>query len=144
MPIVRTFGCASCGYVLDVTLSMSEWDAPPPACPACATRTHQRFKPVAVGGSFRSRAVKLAEDIAEKDYGVADMKIENYPGVRNKVRYKDQNPTQAGGWVNPQMQTMTQALQAGRDSRLAYGSALDTIKSMPNLIEISKRRSTPW
>lgn len=140
MPIVRTYGCPTCNHILEVTLTLEEWDSPPPSCPACAVRTQQQFVPPAIVGSHRARAVKVAEDIAEKDYNVADMKIEGYEGVRNKVRYRDQALAGVGGWVNP-AGMLQQAVQAGRKDRLQHGSSLDVIKTMPDMIENSKRLS---
>lgn len=137
-------------------LSSEQWDDPPPSCGACDAReTQQVFKPPAIGGSHRSKAVALAEQIASEDYGVANMSIEGYGGVRNKVRYKDTTPGVApSSWTGPdahQMQLGQGALEAaialGRQTRLKYGSGLDILKhnletgAQPDLIEISKKRS---
>jgi hypothetical protein len=140
MPIVRTYACPECNYFMEVTLTSDEWDAPPPACPKCAVQVRQEFVPPAIGGSHRAQAVRLAEKIAEQDYGVADMKIEGYEGVRNKVRYKDQSAPGASQWGAANA-ALEQAVATGRQNRLQHGSSLDVIKSMPDLIELSKRRS---
>lgn len=141
MPIVRTYVCPDCNHMLEVTLSLDEWDTPPPACPACAVRTQQEFTPVAIVGSHRARAVKLAETIAAEDYGVANMQVGNREGDRNKVRYKDQwGNLAAGGWVNPQGM-LESAVAAGRQVRQQHGSSLDIIKQMPDLIANSKKMS---
>jgi hypothetical protein len=104
----------------------------------------QEFKPVAIGGSDRARAVKLAETIAEQDYGVADMFVKGRQGERNKVRYKDQK---VGNWgqVNGAAisnEMLNQAIAIGRQTRLANGGVdgIDTIKAGPDLIKISKER----
>jgi hypothetical protein len=100
----------------------------------------QEFKPPAIIGSHRYKATKLAEDIAEKDYNVADMKVEGYEGVRNKVRYKDQRSDSSSSWgIN--REALEAAAVSGRQMRLQHGSGLDIIKEMPDLIANSKRRS---
>ena len=151
MPIMRTYMCGDCGHTLDVTLSAEQWNAQPPDCPRCLERgewntTHQEFKPPAIGGSIRSRAIKLAEDIAEKDYGVADFKSDGREGGRPKVRYKDASAVPPSSWALPN-ESLAQAVALGRESRLRYGSGLDVLHStlkdgtQPDLIELSKRRS---
>jgi len=133
--------CGDCANVIEVTLSLAQADEPPPICPVCRGRPpmQQDFKPVALGGSNRAKAVKLAENIAEKDYNVADMNIEGKEGVRNKVRYKDQAPT--GTSWGASSEALMQAVALGRETRMQHGSGLDIIKSMPDMIELSKRRS---
>lgn len=74
MPI-RTYGCPDCGGVLEVVLTMAEWEAPPPDCPNCAAATEQQFKPFAVGGSAQVRAAKIAQEIAEKDLGLTNFEL---------------------------------------------------------------------
>jgi hypothetical protein len=98
----------------------------------------QEFKPVAIGGSTRSKAVKMAETIAEQDMGVADMTIQGKEGVRNKVRYKDQSANSTN-WGATQ-EALQSAIAAGRETRLQHGSGLDIIKSMPDLVAESKKR----
>ena len=106
----------------------------------------QEFKPVAIGGSVRSKAVKIAEDIAEKDYGVADMQVHGHEGLPPKVRYKDRPQTDASTW-GASTQALEMAIAAGRANRLRYGSGLDVLQHnlktgvQPDLIELSKRRS---
>ena len=105
----------------------------------------QDFKPFAIGGSKQAQAVKLAETIAEQDYGVADMRGGGAAGDKPKVRYKDQ--PQRGNWgqVNGtaiSSDMLNSAVALGRDTRLRYGSTgLDTIAKMPDLIKASKARS---
>ena len=86
----------------------------------------------------------LAEDIAERDYHVSDMTgvaSTTREGDRQKVRYKDQGPkTNSAAWTDGR-EAIEAAIATGRDTRLKYGSSLDAIKEMPDLIEISKRRS---
>ena len=148
MPIVRTYACAECNHMMDVVLSSDDWDAPPPDCPACEAREmRQEFKPVAITGSIRSRAVALAEDIAAKDYNVADMKVEGKEGGKPKVRYKDQTAEIARSmWQNPQG-VLEQAIAIGRQTRLQHGTGLDVLQNalktgaQPDLIAESKKRA---
>lgn len=148
MPILRTYACGDCGHMLEVTLSTDQWNAEPPDCPRCAERPMaQEFKPPAIGGSVRARAIKIAEDIAEKDYNVADFKSDGREGGRPKVRYRDAITTSASTWAAPNAASLGQAIALGRESRLKYGSGLDVLHSalkdgtQPDLIELSKRRS---
>ena len=137
--ILRTYGCADCNHVMTVELRADQWDVEPPDCPACAQRTHQEFSPPAIGGSTRSKAVNLALDIAEKDYGVADIQASGREGERPKVRFKDDTGGSSSWGAHPE--ALAQAVALGRQTRLQHGSGLDVIKSMPDLIELSKKRS---
>jgi hypothetical protein len=133
--------------MMEVTLRADQWDQAPPNCPRCTAwdfehQMKQEFKPLHIGGSHRARAVKLAEQIAERDYNVADMNVEGHEGVRNKVRYKDTNPDSASNW-GAAGAAMEQAVAIGRQTRLQHGSSLDIIKEMPDLIKLSKERSFP-
>lgn len=148
MPIVRTYACPNCNHFLRVTLSADQVDAPPPECPRCAAwDMQQEFRAPAIVGSSSSRAHAIAEDIAAKDYNVADMNGGRHEGEPTKVRYRDQ-PTvaQASSWGQAS-ETLQAAISAGRQNRLRYGSGLDVLHSalkdgsQPDLIELSKQRS---
>lgn len=142
MPIVRDYVCPQCNHFMHVTLPFEQWDTPPPNCPACEVRTRQEFTPPSIVGSHRSKATAIAEEIAGSDYNVANMKVEGYEGVRNKVRYKDQSASQIPtGWVRPDG-LLQQAVANGRQMRREHGSALDLIKQEPDLIANSKRISS--
>jgi hypothetical protein len=145
--------CGDCGLHIEVTLSLDQWNEPAPECPQCAARTNQEFKPFAIGGSTRAKAVALAEDIAANDYGVADMQLDGRQGGRPKVRYQDrtaqtlrdagvstaglekairdtrgmaaQNPSQ---WGAVSSDTMQMAMALGRETRLKYGDGLDVLQ----------------
>lgn len=149
MPIVRTYGCEGCGFVMDVTLTLEQADNPPPDCPRCAGVTQQEFKPVAIGGSTSARANKLTEDILANDYGVANMQRDHREGSTPTVRYKDQgNAAQASTW-GATGAMLEQAVAVGRQTRMANGglSGVDTLQAMlksgqqVDLIEASKKRS---
>lgn len=143
--IIRTYGCEHCNHTLTVELRSEQWDQEPPECPRCANTTHQEFVPPAIGGSLRGKATALALDIAEKDYGVADIQADGKPEGRPKVRFRDQ--TESTSTWGVQTEALSQAIAAGRESRLKYGSGLDVLQtslkngSQPDLIEASKRRS---
>ena len=136
--ILRTYLCADCNHTMTVELRSDQWNEPPPICPVCdQQQMGQHFKPPAIGGSHRARATDLALDIAEKDYGVADIKG-NKEGPPT-VRYKDTGPSTSSWGVHSE--ALSQAVALGRQTRLQHGSSLDVIKAMPDPIEASKRRS---
>lgn len=146
--IVRTFMCNECGHRLELTLSMDQWDSPPPDCPECARHPMDiDFRPIAIGGSHRARAVALAEKIAEEDYQVADFKSDGREGGRPKVRYKDQNKVTPTQWGAAQ-EVLQTAIALGRQTRIQHGGdGLDMLQralksgDQPDLIEQSKKRS---
>lgn len=145
MSIIRTYACEACGHVLEVELRADQWAAEPPECPRCAANTHQEFTPPAIGGSHLARAARLAEDIAEKDYGVADMKFEKH-ATTPRVRYRDTNPQAAPSW-GAMNATLTQAMTLGREARLKHGSGLEVLQTsikngtMPDMIANAKKTS---
>ena len=153
MPIVRTYGCGSCGHFMDVTLTMEQVDEGPPLCPRCeAAQTSQIFKPVAIGGSTVGKAVQLAETVAAEDYGVANMQHDTRQGGTPKVRYKDQGNTMQSAQMSTWGATggmLEQAAAIGRQTRMESGgfNGVDLLQTMikdgtqPDLIEVSKRRA---
>jgi hypothetical protein len=148
MPIVRSFMCPDCAHTLDVTLALEDADAPAPACPFCAERMNQEFKPFAIGGSHRARAERLTEDILEKDYHVADLQRDQRPeSTPARVRYADQSgPVGRSSWGAIQAD-IAGAVRMGRRNRLHHGSGLDILHSNlkkgveRDLIADSKRRA---
>ena len=147
MPIVRTYACPECNNFIEVTLNADQWEAPPPSCPVCdAHEMQQEFRPVAIGGSLRSKASKIAEDIIEKDYNVADFKAEGKEGHSAKVRYKDQTPADMKSTWTAATSTIEAAIATGRETRLKYGSGLDVLQhalktgQQPDLLAESKKR----
>lgn len=154
MPIVRTYGCPDCGQFLEVTLTMEQWDAPPPECPNCQViDMRQQFKPVGIVGSNAARARALAEDIAAQDYNVADLQFRKDREVAQATphRLKDETPqsvaSSAGSNWGVTPDALAQAVALGREVRLNHGgSGLDMLQkalkdgSQPDLIEVSKRR----
>jgi len=138
--ILRSYGCEECGYFIEVELRADQWDQGPPECPRCSdTVMGQEFKPPSIGGSAMARAAKMAETIAAEDYNVADFQAGKREGDVAKVRYRDQSAP-AASWGAP-ADALAQALAVGRETRLQHGSGLDIIKTMPDLIAASKRRS---
>ena len=150
MPIVRSYMCERCAHQMTVTLSSDQWDAEAPDCPSCASAPmQQEFKPIAIGGSLASKANAIVEQIANEDYGVADMQRDHRDGSIPKVRYKDQgNEAQASTW-GAAGAMLEQAVSMGRQTRLANGgfSGVDTLQHLlktgqqKDLIEVSKQRS---
>lgn len=144
--IIRTYGCESCGHMIEVQLRSEDWNAEPPDCPQCSTRTHQEFHPPAIVGSNIARATELAHTIAAEDYGVADLQSPSRSG--RTVRYKDQSaeviPPSSWAAASGQLQ---QAMALGRETRIKYGNGLDILSgalksgAQPDLIELSKKRS---
>ena len=147
MPIVRTYSCPECFHFMRVTLTVDQVDDPPPECPACATRPSmsQEFSAPAIVGKNHVRARDVALAIAEQDYGLADIseRVCSY-GEKPAVRYKDTSPTggnaPSASWSMAR-ENLEAAVAIGRQTRLKHGSSLDIIKEMPDLIEISKKRS---
>lgn len=155
MPIVRTYGCPDCGNFLEVTLTLEQWNVPPPECPSCASAAmRQEFRPVNIGGSTYARARGLAEDIAANDYGVANLDWRKDRNVAQATphRLKDETPQSVGQATGSQWgvtgAALQQAVALGREVRLKHGgSGLDMLQralkdgTQPDLIEVSKRRS---
>ena len=148
MPIIRTYACPDCNHMIDVVLTMEQVDDPPPDCPACERRERmkQEFRPVNIGGSTQGRAGKLAEDILENDYNVADMNRPR-PDEKRKVRYKDQVAAYPDSHWQMAQGALEGAIAAGREMRLKHGSGLDVLQAnlksgaQKDLIEVSKQRS---
>lgn len=138
--ILRTYGCERCNHTMTVELRSDQWDQEPPECPRCASMTHQEFTPPAIGGSVQGKATALALDIAERDYGVADIQADGRMESTPKVRYKDAQPANASSW-GIHSEALSSAVSLGREVRLKHGNGLDIIKGMPDLIAESKKRS---
>ena len=107
----------------------------------------QDFQPVAIGGSNRAKATRIAEDIMQNDYGVADYQRERHEGSAPKVRYADQgSPAQRSTW-GVGREALESAIATGRQTRLKHGGGLDVLQNslksgaQPDLLEISKRRA---
>jgi hypothetical protein len=153
MPIIRTYACPECNLMTEVTLTLEQWEDPPPDCPACAQQGMvQEFRPPAIVGSARARATAVAEDIAANDYHVADMQTDHREGSRPKVRLKDKVPNpsdwgKAGDGSVITRQALEHAMALGRQTRLRYGDGLEVLQSNiksgaePDLIAESKKRS---
>lgn len=147
--IRRTYGCPECNHLMEVILTAEEWDRPPPSCEMCdARQMNQEFKPPAIGGSVRSRAAAITENIIANDYKVADFQSENRLGGAAKVRYKDETPsTLAASWqgAGAHRSMLETAISIGKANRGQDG--LDILQrnlrsgAQPDLIEVSKRRS---
>jgi hypothetical protein len=137
---------------MDVTLAMDQWDAPPPDCPNCLLQGNMRqeFKPFAINGSPAAYARAVAEDIAAKDYHVADMGWRKDREVASTTphRLKDATPASAGvpsNWGAP-IASVEQAIAIGRNIRVNHGSGLEMLQNgikdgtQPDLIKNSVAR----
>lgn len=106
----------------------------------------QEFRPIAIGGSNAARARAIAEDIADRDYHVADMQRDKYARTPT-VRYKDATTTVPPSTWQAANQTLEMAIAAGRQVRLKHGNGLDVLQANlasgvePDLIAASKRRA---
>ena len=151
MPIIRTYACPDCNHMMDVVLSMEQVDDPPPECPRCIEREARRgmvqeFRPVNISGSAQGKAGRLADDILENDYQVADM---NRPhvGDKRKIRYRDQVAAYPESTWTMAQGALETAIAAGRQVRLKHGSGLDVLShnlrtgAQKDLIEVSKQGS---
>ena len=114
----------------------------------------QEFKPVAVGGSTYARARAIAEDVASRDYGVADMQWRKDREVAQGTphRLKDETPSSVAAATGSSWgvtgEALQQAIALGRETRLKHGgSGLDMLQrgladgTQPDLIAASKRRA---
>ena len=146
--ILRTYMCEDCGRSVDVELRADQWDQEPPDCPYCLERgewnqTRQEFVAPKIVGGVATRARDTALDIAEKDYGASYIQS-NGKGEPPNVRYRDDTPGGSSWGTGNAAAThaaLEQAIAIGRETRLQHGSGLDVIKTMPDLIALSKRRS---
>jgi len=146
--IIRTYACPECNHYIEVALASDEWDRPPPACSVCEARMHQEWKAPGTLGNA-TRAMNLAQKIAEEDYGVTNYKSDGREGGVGKATYKDQRPSGAtpSNWVGANREMLEGAISLGRQSRLKYGSGLDVLEAnlksgaQPDLIEMSKRKA---
>lgn len=146
--IRRTYMCPECAHMFRVELTQAEVDDPAPDCPRCAVSLQQEFLPVAIrgkAGQNRDAATRMAETIAREDYSVADMNIDKYNDA--KVRYKEP-PAPPSNWIGPELGMLQAGLREGRATREQFGSGLEVLQGnlasgkQPDLIEVSKRRST--
>lgn len=145
MPIVRSYMCPVCAHQMSLTLTPEQWDDPAPECPECQRHAMQQdFKPVAIGGSPRSKAEKVTEDILQNDYQVADVQRDHRDQSTPKVNYKSGPNASSWGIAREALES---AVAAGRQVRQQHGSGLDILQANlksgaePDLIELSKRRA---
>jgi hypothetical protein len=136
---------------MEVTLTAEEWEKPPPSCEACDRREmNQEFKPFGIGGSVRSKAQAITENIIANDYGVANFQSERRQGGTPKVRYKDQTASVLpSDWQKAGHTAMLEtAINIGKQNRRQFGmDGLDMLKrgiasgAQTDLIEASKRKA---
>lgn len=138
---------------MEVTLRLDQADDPPPECPRCAAWNlqepmRQEFKPFAIGGSPAARANAIRDDMLDKEYKVADYKDRDKYDRTGKTRYKDETPSAVKSQWSAASATLNQAIAAGRETRIKFGSGLDILQANlksgaePDLIAESKKRLT--
>jgi putative FmdB family regulatory protein len=143
--ILRTYACEACGHFMEVELRSDQWNTDPPDCPRCTAATQQQFTPVAIGGSLSTRARDTALDIAEKDYGVADINF-RHGDSKPQVRYRDTTPQPPATW-GANNNALSQAMAFGKQARLEHGDTLGMLRrgiregTVPDIIQNSKRMS---
>lgn len=71
MPIIRSYECMDCKELFEVTHQSGE--EPLADCPFCEKVLEWRPKPFAITG-VKSKAVDVAQDILETDYGLTNFK----------------------------------------------------------------------
>lgn len=110
--IYRTYACGDCDTVFEVACESKDGDPP---CPVCSKVLEWRPTRIAIGGSTEGKAVKIAQDIMENDYGLSN--------------YKDNNKEGDVGYIDPTRKTaseqdavMQRESEAGREvlTRLAH------------------------
>lgn len=137
-----------------MTLQASEWQKPAPECPNCLVDGEvpmaQDFKPFGIGGSARSKAVKIAETIAAEDYGATDFHAEGREGHGARPSYGGTpTSTQQSTWGMAQS-VLPQAIELGRENRLRYGDPLAALQKnikagvVPDILAQSRKRSFKW
>lgn len=150
MPITRSYMCDQCAHYMTVVLDADQWDEPAPECPRCAqAQMGQDFRPVAIGGSVRSKAEKITEDILENDYHVSNIHRDHRDGAIPKAEFKGPQATGAANRAHWSMsrEVLETAAAMGRQSRIKHGTGLDILQhnlktgAEPDLIAISKRRA---
>ena len=76
--IYRTYCCNSCDQLFEVTCESG--DEGDPDCPICTKVLQWTPSKVSIGGSLESKAVRIAQDVMENDYGLTNFKDNNKPG----------------------------------------------------------------
>ena len=82
--IYRTYQCDDCDTVFEVSLDTG--DAPDPDCPTCSKVLQWTPKSFAITG-VKSKAIDLAQDVLENDYGLSNFKDNNREGDVGIVRH---------------------------------------------------------
>lgn len=101
--IYRTYACADCDAVFEVTCESG--NDPDPDCPVCSKVLEWRPTRFAIGGSTEGKAVKIAQEIMEKDFGLTN--------------YKDNNKPGDVGYIDPTRKTVAEADSIGqRDAEI--------------------------
>ena len=86
--IIRTFACNDCDALFEVTGGMND---PDPECPACNMVMDWRPTSFNIGGSTEGKAVKVAQEILETEYGLTNYKDNNRGRRRGLYRPAAEN-----------------------------------------------------
>ena len=78
MSIIRTICCGDCDAIFEQWCESSDELTPP--CPNCEKEMQWQPGGFAIGGSHESKAVSIAQEMLEKDYGLTNYKDNNKPG----------------------------------------------------------------
>jgi hypothetical protein len=84
--IYRTYQCNDCETIYEC--SHDSGDDPAPDCPTCSKVLQWTPKSFAITG-VKSKAIDLAQDVLEKDFGLSNFKDNNREGDVGIVRYKE-------------------------------------------------------
>ena len=139
--IRRTYECSQCEKVFVFECNSDDPDPPCPN-PDCDKVLDWRPQSFSIGGSNEGKAVALAQDIMEKDYGLSDFKDNNKPGeVGIKPHIETKAETEL---VNQTMSEMAQQTAGNPDLNKAFwggtGGTPTTLSSMTgqSLIQMAK------
>lgn len=115
--IRRTYQCPNCDREFTYVCNSDDPDPPCPN-PDCDKVLEWIPKSFAIGGSNEGKAVALAQDIMEKDYGLSDFKDNNKPGeigIKRNIETKAQTEL-----VNQTMSEMMQQTAGNAEHRQAF------------------------
>lgn len=124
----RTYECTDCSTVFEVTLDSG--DDGHPDCPTCSKVLEWRPSKVSIGGSNRSKAVDMAQNIMEQDYGLTNFKDNNREGDvgyvapqkttqdKEKEMQREAEAFRAVVTARPELQPAAEAFFGGQVARI--------------------------
>ena len=124
MSIIRTYACGDCDAMFEMWCESSDEIDPP--CPNCEKELQWQPGGFSIGGSNESKAVSIAQNMLEKDYGLTNYKDNNRPGdvgyidpTRKTASEKDaimQRESEAGREVLKRMSDVKPEIQKQADN----------------------------